>query len=170
MIDIKTDHIKQINQLLYEFLWSGKKYNVKRDICVLPRYMGGLGMVDIATVVKVRKVKWVIKVLKGQTNDVWKILPLSYFKCLDKDFDIPLFALRVTNATDLVNGKKIPLFYKECILALQELYRKAEDIPGDEDQIIWCHHKFHLRGKPVVLKHWSKNGIKFFSDLFSNGR
>ena len=51
MIDIKTDHIKQINQLLYEFLWSGKKYNVKREICVLPRYMGGLGMVDIATVV-----------------------------------------------------------------------------------------------------------------------
>ena len=102
MIDITSEQIKHINQLLYDFLWSGKKYNIKRDVCILPRYMGGLGMVDISTVVKVRKVKWVIKVLKGQTNDVWKILPMSYFKCLDKDFGVDLFALTVSNSTDLI--------------------------------------------------------------------
>ena len=110
-------------------------------------------MVDISTIVKVRKVKCVIKVLKGQTNDVWKILPMPYFKCLDKDLGADLFALRVCNSTDLINEKKILLFYKECILGLQALYRKGEVIPDDEDQIIWCYKKFHLNGKPIVLKH-----------------
>ena len=34
-----------------------------------------------------------------------------------------MFALRVNDSTDYIKQKKIPLFYKECILSLQELYR-----------------------------------------------
>ena len=94
---------------------------------------------------------------------------MSYFKCLHKDFGVDLFALKVSNSTDLINEKKIPLFYKECILGLQELYRKGEVIADYKDQMIWCHNKFHLNDKPIVLKHWSQSGIRYPGDLFTGG-
>ena len=60
-------------------------------------------MIDLPTVLKVKRIQWVIRVLKGHNDDNWKILPLQYFKCLDKYFGMDFFALRVTMATDLIN-------------------------------------------------------------------
>ena len=44
-IDIK--YVRQLNDILWEFLWSGKKYHVAKEICTLPQTFGGLNMVDL---------------------------------------------------------------------------------------------------------------------------
>ena len=47
-IEMKTIdecHIKCINDMIFEFLWSGKNIRIKREICFLPKSMGGLNTV-----------------------------------------------------------------------------------------------------------------------------
>ena len=43
---INQDHVKELNKVLWHFLWSGKSYSVKKEICILPKHAGGLGMID----------------------------------------------------------------------------------------------------------------------------
>ena len=47
MIHVEEKIINEIDKIVWQFLWSEKKYTVNRDICTLPRDMGGLGMTDV---------------------------------------------------------------------------------------------------------------------------
>ena len=75
----------------------------------------------------------------------------------------------MNDSTDSIKQKKIPLFYKECILSLQELYRTGEIKPDNRNEIIWCNSKFQFKDSPLFFKHWSQQGIAFVTDLVKNG-
>ncbi len=108
--------------------------------------MGCLGIIDLQTGIKVKQIGWVIKILKTNTNNRWKILPRSYFSCLDKYFEIELFALRTTDTCDQIYKKDIPRFHKDCILCFQELSRKANVFKNSTPVIIWCNHQLQFNG------------------------
>ena len=55
-------------------------------------------------------------------------LALSHLQCLDDKYGIPYFALQNDNSEKEVNDTNIPQFYKECILAFQELSQKDKVI------------------------------------------
>ena len=166
---INQDHVKKLNKILWHFLWSGKSYSVKKEICVLPTHAGGLGMIDLSVLIKVKRILWAVRMLKTKCNENWAVLPMKYMECLDRDSGFKLFALRVNDSTDSIKQKKIPLFYKECILSLQEIYRTGEIIPDNRNEFIWCNSKFQFKDSPLFFKHWSQQGIAFVTDLVKNG-
>ena len=162
MTDISDKHVIKIMKLIWEFIWENKKVHVKKIICMLPRNLGGLGIPNFEAIVKVRRVKMLVNILLN--DDKWNILARKHVRCLDKLYDIDWFSLRVTDSTDEIRSSNIPEFYKNCILAFQELCRKGK-VLGDEDQIIWCNHCIRFRGKVLNLRHWSKSGLVFVSDI-----
>ena len=93
---------------------------------------------------------------------------LKYFTCLDSLYDIQYFALKVDNADIDIKKCNIPLFYKECLLAYQELCRKGKYYNNNEDEIIWCNSRLKHNDMSFKLKHWSKSGIKCISDIVHN--
>ena len=93
---------------------------------------------------------------------------MKYMECLDRDSGLTVFVLRMT-PTHSIKQKKIPLFYKECILSLQELYRTGESIPNSRNEIIWCNFKLQFKNSPLFIKHWSQQGIAFGTVLVKNG-
>ena len=94
---------------------------------------------------------------------------MKYMERLDRDSGLKLFALRVNNSTDSIKQKKVPSFYKECILSLQELYRTGRIIPDNRNEIIWCNSKLQFKHSPLLFKHWSQQSIAFVTDLVKNG-
>ena len=36
-LSMSEEHINRVNKILFDFLWSGKNYKLKREICFLPR-------------------------------------------------------------------------------------------------------------------------------------
>ena len=40
--------ISEIDKIFDDFLWKNGKRNIKRDICVLSRHLGGLGLIDVS--------------------------------------------------------------------------------------------------------------------------
>ena len=164
---IDEKYIKQINQVIWKFLWSGKDIKFSRDICHMPRSLGGLGLVDIQILIKVKRINWIIRVLKQNGDQTWSKLIENYLRCLDSQFKVKFFALKVTDSTDLIDKAKIPLFYKECLKYFQELSRIAKVIEAEE--LLWCNHKYLLNRKPISFKTWSRDGILCPSHLYSRG-
>ena len=112
---ISDSHKKKINDILWHFLWYGKNPKFNKAICKLPRDKGGLGLIDIDTLVKVKRINWVIRVLKDKTEQNWSKMVENYLRCLDNISGVQLFALKVTDSTDLLKEVKIPQFYKAMI-------------------------------------------------------
>ena len=168
MKEISEKHMKEVDRIIWDFLWAGKTCTVNKNLCTLPRDMGGLGLVDLKTVVKVKRIRWVIRVLQDKQEQNWAQLIENYLRCLDNKFGIDFFALKVTDSSDLIETLRIPEFYKNCIKCFQELLmnRKCLD---NEDSIIWCNDSYRFKGKTLSYAHWSKSGIKTISQLYSQG-
>ena len=157
--------ISEINKIFDDFLWKNGKRNIKRDICVLPRHLGGLGLLDVSIMAKVKKIMWIIRYLKAEQDENWVILATKYLKCLD--LNVHLGSLKVYDSSDSLKSKNIPQFYKDCVLSFQELCRKAR--VRNKDDIIWFNNMLNFNGKPMILGHWAKTGILTIQDLMKNG-
>ena len=130
----------------------------------MPREKGGLGLIDIDTLIKVKMINWIIRVLKEKQEQNWSKLIENYLRCLDNISGIELFALKVTDSADLLNNVNIPRFYKECITHFQELCGVSQVRP--ENDIIWCNNKFKFVRKPLQFVHWARSGIVRVADLY----
>ena len=158
---------KEIEKIMWNFLWSGKTFKFNRRICTLPRRLGGLNLVDINILEKTRRINWVIKVLKENKGENWSKLVENYLRCLDNQFGIKFFALKVTDSCDLIKKAKIPKFYKECIISFQELLTIAK--LESREELIWCNKKIRFRDKPLSFAHWARDKILRPSQLYRDG-
>ena len=167
MTDIDMKYLQKISDSLWHFLWNGKRMIIKKDICFLPRLMGGLGLPDIEILKKVKRIKMLIGILKDK--DAWCVLAQKYICVLDRSFGkMPWFSLCANNSSEEISKSNIPLFYKDCILAYQELCRKGRKLCV-WDNLLWCNDKIKQNGKVLSYKHWADCGILWLSDLGENG-
>ena len=65
--------IKEINALLYDFLWGNKGDKIKRTEMISDYSKGGLKMIDIASFNQALKMKWVKSYLDDQDTGKWKL-------------------------------------------------------------------------------------------------
>ena len=165
---IENKHKKEIEDIFWNFLWKGKSFRFNRRICTLPMKMGGLGLVDINILEKVKRINWVIRVLKDEKRETWSKMVENYLRCLDNQFGIKLFALKVTDSRDLILKAKIPKFYKECVIFFQELNKIAR--VNLKEELIWCNNKIRFQNKPLTFFHWARDNILRPSQLYRNGQ
>ena len=74
MIYVPTDFIKEVDQLLFTFLWGeGKRPKVKRSVITNDISLGGLKMVDFRNTIKSLKIVWVQRLLceSKNSNNKW---------------------------------------------------------------------------------------------------
>ena len=165
---IEDKHKKEVDDIFWDFLWKGKSFRFNRRICTLPIRMGGLGLVDINILEKVKRINWIIRVLKEDTGETWSRMVENYLRCLDNQFGIKLFALKVTDSRDMLKKTKIPRFYKECIIFFQELNKIAR--VNLKEELIWCNDKIKFKNKPLTFVHWARDNILRPSQLYRNGQ
>ena len=59
--------------------------------------MGGLGIIDLRTMVKVKWVTWVIRILKADNTENGGALATKYLECVDKEFGIKCLPYGLTD-------------------------------------------------------------------------
>ena len=127
--------IKEVDRLFNNFLWDDRaRGKVKREISILPRMYGGLGVPDLHTSLVTRRVKFILKVIEDP-EEKWKLIPRMYLSRLDLDYCQKYFLLNVTDSRAHI-GKNIPEFYKECILHYQQYLKVCKDNPESKDEIL----------------------------------
>ena len=165
-VDIDCEFVHKVQNLIWSFVWKWGTCFVSRDICYLPRQKGGLGMPNFDYIIKSARIKMIIDVMKCCAE--WNILAKKYLCCLDNLYGIKHFALLVDDSSESVMKCKIPIFYKKCILAFQEMNRKG--LKRCENGILWCNDKIRFEGNVLEYRHWSRDGIRYISDTIVNGK
>ena len=64
VLNIPDNYMKEIDEIIYEFLWSCKQHKVKKRVIIQSLENGGCGMIDLAEIDKVQKLKWIKKILE----------------------------------------------------------------------------------------------------------
>ena len=55
--------LKKIDDIMYNFLWSGKTHKVKRNVIIQEPENGGCKMISLTDFLKSQRLKWVKKIL-----------------------------------------------------------------------------------------------------------
>ena len=147
--------IKQLNQLLFKFLWKGVD-NVTRLSAINEYENGGLKMIDFETMVKSLRLTWLKKIF-GENDGAWK----SYIRhILKRSGGFFLFRCNY-------DVKDIPIrsqFYTELLQWWSE-FRIEFAAEKDWQNIIWNNKDIRINNKSVFYKNFFESGIIYVNDL-----
>ena len=65
--------LHEINNMFYDFLWSGRGDKIKGDVTIRDCENGGLRMIDIKSFNRALKSTWVKKYLDNDNHSRWKL-------------------------------------------------------------------------------------------------
>ena len=85
LIPISDDVIKEIDQLIFEYLWNGKTHKLKKRVVIQDFKFGGFKMIDLRAMIIVQKLKWIKLYLNGH-NCLWRNLMESLIKVKNLTF------------------------------------------------------------------------------------
>ena len=151
--------IKNLNEILFNFLWQSKVDKLKRKQVIQDYVNGGLKMTDISNYILGLKSSWIKRILYSQDTK-WKSL-------LNKI--VPLEMLMKTGS-EFINAVKKDIknnFWIDTFSAFQTIQDKTE-IQSWYDLIsqpIWNNNKIKVENKTIFYKKWFKNNIVYISDL-----
>ena len=75
--DPEESVLKELNKILYNFLWNGKNYKIRRSGLCQAYEVGGLKIVDIKSFLAALKISW----LKCILHDDGKLLKIIQEMC-----------------------------------------------------------------------------------------
>ncbi len=159
--------VKEINSLLWNFLWDNKYEPVKRSICTQSRDNGGINMPDLQNLVKSRQIM-IIKRLLTEDDAKWKEIPMQYIKSLDDAYDEEFFLLNANMPEEEIENCKLPPFYKECIKSWQNMCINRKDPETRIDVLnerLWFNEKIRIENVCLNNKEWAKAGIHKVKDI-----
>ncbi len=156
--DLPEKYKTELKKIIWGFLWNNKPDKVKRNACTRMTHYGGLGMLDIEKVIQISRIQMLERIMNGD-KEKWKLLPLQYFKVLNKKYGVEMFVLKDTKSEDEPEFNKIPINYQEMINVCQTLKQKERSClsvtePGE--QYMWCNHLIHIDGKIFNDSKWAK--------------
>ena len=151
--------IKEVKDILVDFLWDSKPPKIAYDVVVKGIGEGGLKLVDFESKVMSLKFNWIKRMVGGTNNCNWKKGPEYIFK--DKlDFHFSC------NKPLTNYGIK---FYEQVQKTWSLLQAVSElDSTYIRNQTIWNNKNIILSNQPFFWKHWHKCGIIKINDLLDD--
>ena len=152
LLPFPDDKIKQVEDILYGFIWNGKTHKVKKKIFIQSYEDGGYKMPDIRSVIHAQKLKWV-KLYLNNHDCLWRVT----MEELIGVENLNIFLRSNFCIKDLSNTS---FFYKEM---LKSLYHATQ--PGIANLNNDIHNQFLYYNTNIKIN----NNIFFSKDLFNIG-
>ena len=170
MRGIPDKYKKELNDIMWSFIWAGKTNQIKRDVCCLPTERGGMGMINIDSFIKSKHVKSMHKILNAKT-DTWNAIGKHWFKIYDQKFNCINF---MSSCSD-INGLEItniPKYYRNLITSWVKFRSMNEPESVDEilDYPLFGSAKIQYKGKPLFIQNFAKSGMHKLKDIWDRER
>ena len=161
LISVSEDLIKDVNKLLYGFIWKGND-KIKRTALINDIENGGLKMLDIQSMILSQRVIALKRFIENY-NSPWKSVLETFLGDIGGKF-----VLRCNFDT-----RKLPIylpdFYKECLDAWSVVSAKSVVSYDDVvNQTIWNNKFILIENKSCYVKHLAVHGIVKIGDLISD--
>ena len=158
--------IKTVNNLIFKFLWDGKKDKIRRTIIINKIENGGLNMIDFECQMKALKAAWIPRLY--EKNNMFNKIPYFFFDKLASNLDIVL----KMNDFSFKEIIQIPTFYRQVLHAYGECQdNKSINQMKDYEilqETIWGNNLFKINNKPIFFKSWIESRIIYVKDLIFN--
>ena len=153
--------VKNVDNIVRQFLWNGKKAKIAYAILQNPKKDGGLNLVNLKKKDKSLKATWpqTLKNEEDYSTLVYKILHCSrigedIWRCSLSPADVN--SLRIDNN-----------FWRDVLLAWSE-YNFYNDRRID-NQLIWYNSEIRIQSKVVLWLDAYEKGLKYVYQLFEGG-
>ena len=154
--------LKEINTLLYDFLWNGKGDKIKRTEMINDYDKGGLKMIDIQSFNKSLKMKWVQGYLNDDNHSKWKLfLDFHLQRCGGK-----LVFLSNLKPQDVPQLNLRDPLLREIIEQWTELSYKEKHLDFNS-MGIWHNSRIKIENRPFFYASRLKKGVKEVRDLLT---
>jgi hypothetical protein len=90
MRGIPEKYKKEVNDLIWKFLWDNKPNQIERNVCCLNIKEGGMGMINIDNFVKSKQIKCICKIINSEI-DSWNAIDKQWLKKYDNTFGVAFF-------------------------------------------------------------------------------
>ena len=163
VLEMNHKAVKEIDKLIFEFVWNSKKAKINRALLKKEISKGGLNIPDFESMVKTSRLKWINRIKMG-TESPWRYILEEYLShkaihlntLLHADYDINKLGL---------DKNKISHFYIE-LLTLWSQVGKTQ--PMDKRNFIWYNKNILINNISVYYKDFLDAGMWFVKDLFDD--
>ena len=149
-------YVKEVEQIVFNFLWDGRNDKIKREIIYAPRDMGGLNMMHIPTQIKALKIIWVKRLMTGPRHSGWRQL-IDHQLCNKTDL---IFSCNLSLQDTLQTKLQVDRFWHDVLMSWCE-FNFEPQVECDETiikQSLWFNS--HLK---------QNNKVLFIQKLYSKG-
>ena len=153
--------IKEINSIIFNFIWDEKPPKIKKSTIIGERKHGGLKMTDFNILNKALKVAWIPRI-KSESVASWKITPNAILERYGG-----LHFLTICNYDiDTLQVGNLPPFYVEVLKQWQitKDFKRSETTLAREE-VIWNNRKILIDGNSVFYKSWFDQNVIRVQDL-----
>jgi hypothetical protein len=161
------EKIKEIEDMLYKFLWDNKPDKIKRDTLIGTYEDGGLKMPDLMSKIKSLKTAWMVNLAKKEGN--WKNYMKDKLPLKDPNYFMECNIIYA----DIPNKPSKEDFWSEvlinwCILNREHSNKKDWSLEDIYQENLWWNSRIKVNKKVVEYREWGEKGIKKVCHLLNN--
>ena len=158
-------YIKEVEKLMFNFLWSGKNDMIKHDVLCSSKYSGGLNMMHLSTQIKALKIVWVKRLLSGNICRGWRQI------IDEQSINLTSWIFNANLSTKDINQTKFKLdpFWQDVFVHWCD-FNFNPNITCDETiikQIIWYNLYIKLENKILSWKNLYSKKLFKIEDLLT---
>jgi len=159
LVSVDQPTLKEINSLLYDFVWNGKD-KVKRHALISDFEKGGLKMPDVESAITSQRVMCIKKYVE-EPHRSWKTILDHHLNSVGGAF------LFKCNYDPNKLSLRLPRFYEECIKAWFRLNKyEPNTIEEISNEIIWNNRFICIDKYSVFYRNIWSQGIYKIGDLY----
>ena len=160
--NISKESIKQIINLMFQFIWDRKPDKIKRNILCQDYSEGGLKMLDLNKFILSLKASWISRILDKQNQGQWKKIYLHKLKMYGGEL---IFECKL-NKKDIDSMFTEGSFLSDVLSAWYDINKLELDVKDPSNTIIWNNSEIKIANKPYFYQSWYNRGIKYLKDIY----
>ncbi len=158
-----NEFLKDLDTVLYKFIWANKPDKVSRKTIVGDYQDGGLKMMHIPSMIKGLKIAWVKRLLDDNNKGNWKCFYEKHLEPFGGNFIWHCNINPDENCLKIINNNFI---YEVVVSWFSVVYEPA--CLDYHKQIIWNNSDIKIANRMVFWKDWYDKGVKSFKDMLSD--
>ena len=158
---------KEIETLMWDFIWEGKVNQIKRDVCCLDIENGGMSMVNLDSYIDSRRIKFIYRIINEPIEN-WNAIGKYWLSRLDIKFNETFFICKCSNVSSL-NLNRYPLFYQKSIQAWTKFLQCAQKVETKTDILhvrLFGNCNITFQNKPLIFSSFLRSNIKTIQDIW----
>jgi len=153
---------KELDSVLFNFVWNGKPDKIKRKTLILPYSEGGLGFPDCRVFCEVLKIVWV-KRFYGKAEDVRWVL--FFNKAIEPYGGKILFKCNFTNYEPFIRNIT-NVFVQDVVKCWAKVhFKKPTSITETLSEVLWYNSSIKINKKVFIWNVWLNHGIIYLKHI-----